>query len=198
MEERQVTVEGITHALPRPFTVMATQNPVEYEGTFPLPEAQLDRFLLMITLGYPTTEEELKIVGNQQSAHPIDALELVATSDDIVFMQDAAREVFVDDLVREYLVEIVQATRGHEEISLGCSPRGSIALFKAGQAMAMMRGRDFVLPDDIKELAEPVVSHRMIVTAAARMRGTTGADVVGRIVDRTPVPGAQVKGIIGR
>jgi len=198
MEERQVTVEGVTHPLPRPFSVMATQNPVEYEGTFPLPEAQLDRFLLMIKLGYPTTEQELKIVGSQQSAHPIDALDSVATSDDIVFMQDAARKVFVDDLVREYLVAIVEATRSDEDVSLGCSPRGSIALFRAGQAMAMMRGRDFVLPDDIKELAEPIVSHRMIVTAAARMRGTKGADVVGRIIDRTPVPGAQVKGIIGR
>ncbi len=198
MEEKQVTVEGTTHALPRPFTVMATQNPVEYEGTFPLPEAQLDRFLLMITLGYPTTEEELRIVGSQRSSHPIDTLEAVATSDEIVFMQDAAREVFVDDLVREYLVAIVESTRGDEDVSLGCSPRGSISLFRAGQALAMVRGRDFVLPDDIKELAEPVVSHRMIITAAARMRGTKGSDVVGRIVDRLPVPGAQVKGLIGR
>ncbi len=198
MEERQVTVEGVTHVLPRPFTVMATQNPVEYEGTFPLPEAQLDRFLLMITLGYPTTEQELQIVGNQQSAHPIDTLEPVATSEEIVAMQDAAREVFVDDLVREYLVAIVESTRTDEDVSLGCSPRGSISLFRAGQAMAMVRGRDFVLPDDIKELAEPIVSHRMIVTAAARMRGTRGSDVVGRIIDRLPVPGAQVKGLIGR
>ena len=198
MEERQVTVEGTTHLLPRPFTVMATQNPIEYEGTFPLPEAQLDRFLLMITLGYPTTEEELKIVGNQQSAHPIDSLSAVSGPDDIIHMQDSAREVFVDDLVRQYIVSLVEATRHDEEISLGCSPRGSISLFRAGQALALIRGRDFVLPDDVKELAAPILSHRMIVSAAARMRGVRGTDVVRRIVEELPVPGAQVKGFIGR
>ena len=198
MEERQVTVEGVTHILPRPFTVMATQNPVEYEGTFPLPEAQLDRFLLMITLGYPTTDEELRIISNQQTAHPIDSLKPVVTSEEIVLMQDASREVFVDELVKEFLVAIVEATRRDEDVSLGCSPRGSISLFRSGQALALVRGRDFVLPDDIKELAEAVLSHRMIVSAAARMRGVRGSDVVRGIVDRVPVPGAQVKGVIGR
>ena len=198
MEEKQVTVEGTTHILPRPFTVMATQNPIEYEGTFPLPEAQLDRFLLMITLGYPTTEEELEIVSNQQAAHPIDSLGAVASPDEIVLMQDAAREVFVDDLVRQYIVSVVESTRGDADVSLGCSPRGSISLFRAGQALALIRGRDFVLPDDVKELTVPVLSHRMIVSAAARMRGVRGADIARRIVEAVPVPGAHVKGFIGR
>ena len=198
MEEKQVTVEGTTHVLPRPFTVMATQNPIEYEGTFPLPEAQLDRFLLMITLGYPNTEEELEIVNNQQSAHPIDSLGAVASPDEIVLMQDAAREVFVDELVRQYIVSIVESTRDDADISLGCSPRGSISLFRACQALALIRGRDFVLPDDVKELSEPILSHRMIVSAAARMRGVRGSDVARRIVEALPVPGAHVKGFIGR
>ena len=194
MEEGTVTVEGVTHSLPHPFMVMATQNPVEYEGTFPLPEAQLDRFLVVIKLGYPTAQEELDIIEGQLMAHPIDTLEPVVTSDEILKMQEATRGIYVDDLIKQYVVTIVEATRDHEDISLGSSPRGSLALFRSSQAQALIRGRDFVLPDDVKELAVPVLSHRIIVSAAARMRGVSGREVVSSIVDGVPVPGAQAQG----
>ena len=194
MEERQVTVEGVTHLLPRPFMVMATQNPVEHEGTFPLPEAQLDRFLLTITLGYPTAEEELSIVENQQLSHPIDSLKSVTNADDIIALQEAARQIYVDDLIKEYIVTINEKTRGHPDLSLGSSPRGSLALFRGAQAMALIEGRDFALPDDVKELAVPMLSHRIIVSAAARMRGLQGQDVISSLVEEVPVPGAQAKG----
>ena len=194
MEEKQVTVEGITYQVPRPFMVMATQNPVEYEGTFPLPEAQLDRFLLMISLGYPTAEEELAIVENQRQSHPIDSLGAVATSEEVIALQEAVKEVYVDDLIKQYVVSLIEATRGHEDIALGSSPRGSLALFRGSQALAYIRGRDFVLPDDVKELAAPMISHRIIVSAAARMRGIQGKDVVASIVEEVPVPGAQARG----
>ena len=198
MEERQVTVEGVTHTVPRPFMIMATQNPIEYEGTFPLPEAQLDRFLLMIHLGYPSTEEELAIVEDQILAHPIEALEPVASSEQIIEMQEAAKQVYVDDLIKQYIVAITQSTRDHPDISLGSSPRGSLALFRGAQAMAMIRGRAYALPDDVKELAIPMMSHRIIVSAAARMRGTQARDVISGLVDRIPVPGAQVGGWLRR
>ena len=198
MDERQVTVEGITHYVPRPFTVMATQNPIEYEGTFPLPEAQLDRFLMMITLGYPTMEQELAIVTGQQVSHPIDSLEAVATETEIIQVQDAVRSVYVDDLIREYIVTLISATREHADVSLGSSPRGSLALFRGSQAMALIRGRDYVLPDDAKELSVPMLTHRVIANAAARMRGVRTEDIIGGIVDETPVPGAQPAGWIRR
>ena len=194
MEERQVTVEGVTHPLPRPFMIMATQNPIEYEGTFPLPEAQLDRFLLMITLGYPSTEEELAIVENQRLTHPIEALESVVTPQEIIALQDAVTQVYVDELVKQYIVTMTASTRDHADISLGSSPRGSLALFRGAQATAVLRGRVFVLPDDAKELAVPMISHRIIVSAAARMRGVHGRDVVSGISDQVPVPGAQARG----
>ena len=198
MEEQQVTVEGVTHPLPRPFTVMATQNPIEYEGTFPLPEAQLDRFLLRITLGYPTPEQELEIMKGQETAHPIESLKPVASADEIVELQDAVRSVFVDDLIRQYIVTITDATRGHADLSLGSSPRGSLVLFRGAQAVSLIRGRDFVLPDDVKELAVPMLSHRIIVSAAARMRGVGGADVIAQAVDQIPVPGAETAGWFAR
>ena len=194
MEERQVTVDGVTHPVPRPFMVMATQNPVEYEGTFPLPEAQLDRFLLMITLGYPTMEEELAIVEGQRLTHPIESLQSVTGPEEITQLQAATRNVYVDDLIGQYIVTIIEATRNHPDISLGSSPRGSLALFRGAQAMALIRGRDFALPDDIKELAVPMISHRIIISAAARMRGVVGRDVVRGVVDGIPVPGAQAAG----
>ena len=194
MEERQVTVEGVTHPVPRPFMVMATQNPVEYEGTFPLPEAQLDRFLLMITLGYPTMEEELAIVEGQRLTHPIESLQSVTGPEEITQLQAATRNVYVDDLIGQYIVTIIEATRNHPDISLGSSPRGSLALSRGAQAMALIRGRDFALPDDIKELAVPMISHRIIISAAARMRGVVGRDVVRGVVDGIPVPGAQAAG----
>ena len=198
MEERQVTVEGVTHPVPRPFTVMATQNPIEYEGTFPLPEAQLDRFMLRITLGYPTSEQELEIVKNQQESHPIESLEAVVTDRDVIEIQGAAKAVYVDDLIGQYIVTLTEATRRHEDVSLGSSPRGSLALFRGAQAMALIRGRDFVLPDDVKELAVPMLGHRIIASAAARMRGIQSEDVVKGLTDGIPVPGAQAGGWIRR
>ena len=146
MDERQVTVEGVTHSVPSPFMVMATQNPVEYEGTFPLPEAQLDRFLLIINLGYPTIEEELEIIERQAMAHPIETLEPVATAQEVSDLQRTIRAIYVDDLVKEYIVNLTNATREHADISLGASPRASLAMYRGGQAIALIRGRDFVLP----------------------------------------------------
>ena len=198
MDERQVTVEGVTHVLPRPFTVMATQNPIEYEGTFPLPEAQLDRFLLMINLGYPTPEEELTIVNDQQESHPIDSLNEVAPANEIIEVQEAVKSIYVDDLIRQYIVTLTKATRDHADVSLGSSPRGSLALFRGSQGVALVRGRDYVLPDDVKELAVPMLSHRLIVNAAARMRGAHSKDIVNGIVDEVPVPGAQATGWLRR
>ncbi len=193
MDERQVTVEGITHTVPSPFMVMATQNPVEYEGTFPLPEAQLDRFLLIISLGYPTIEEELEIIERQAMTHPIETLQPVATAQEVIDLQRAIRAIYVDDLVKEYIVNLTDATRSHADISLGASPRASLAMYRGGQAIALIRGRDFVLPDDVKDLAQPMLSHRMIVSPAARMRGVSSPDVVETILEQTPVPGGQAR-----
>ena len=194
MDEQQVTVEGVTHALPAPFTVMATQNPIEYEGTFPLPEAQLDRFLATITLGYPSIEEELAIVNRQEQAHPIDTLSEVVSAEEIIEIQRSVRGVYVDDLIREYVVTLVDRTRTHPDAALGSSPRGSLALFRGAQALALVRGRDFALPDDVKELAKPMLSHRIIVSPAGRMRGIQSADVVESVLDETPIPGGQPAG----
>ena len=194
MDEQQVTVEGITHLLPAPFTVMATQNPIEYEGTFPLPEAQLDRFLTTIRLGYPSIEQELAIVSSQEQAHPIDSLEEVVTAEQILDVQQSVRSVYVDDLIREYIVTLVDRSRTHPDAALGSSPRGSLALFRGAQALALIRGRDFALPDDVKELAEPMLSHRIIVSPAGRMRGVQSSDVVAALVEEVPVPGAQPAG----
>ena len=194
MDEQQVTVEGTTHPLPAPFTVMATQNPIEYEGTFPLPEAQLDRFLTTIRLGYPSIEQELAIVSSQEQAHPIDSLEEVVSAEQILDVQQSVRSVYVDDLIREYIVTLVDRSRTHPDAALGSSPRGSLALFRGAQALALIRGRDFALPDDVKELAEPMLSHRIIVSPAGRMRGVQSSDVVAALVEDVPVPGAQPAG----
>ena len=194
MEERQVTVEGVTHKVPSPFMVMATQNPIEYEGTFPLPEAQLDRFFVLITLGYPTLDEEIAIIEGQLAEHPIETLQPVTSAEEILFLQRATREVYVDDLLKRYIVNIVEATRDHEDISLGASPRGSLSLFRGAQALALIRGRDYALPDDVKALAVSVISHRLIISAGARMRGADARSVVSGIVESVPVPGAQARG----
>ncbi len=193
MEERQVTVDGLTHKMPRPFLVLATQNPIEYEGTFPLPEAQLDRFLLRITLGYPAASDEVAIVQRQQLAHPIDALNQVASPEQLVELQDAGKKVYLDPLLIQYIVGLVDATRAHSSVYLGASPRGSLSLSRAAQARALLQGRDFVLPDDIKALAEPVLAHRVIIGAAARMKEVTGPQVVGEVLNTVPVPGTRVK-----
>jgi MoxR-like ATPase len=192
MEERQITVDGQTIRLPQPFLVLATQNPIEYEGTFPLPEAQLDRFLFRVAIGYPTPSEELAILGGQEISHPIEALGQVVDAAELVHAQELVRRlVYVDPLVREYIVRIVGATREHQEVYLGASPRGSLALFRAAQVWAALQSRDFVIPDDVKALAEPTLAHRLIISPAARMRGISGRDVVAELLDQLPVPGAR-------
>jgi MoxR-like ATPase len=191
MEERQVTVDGVTHPMPVPFLVLATQNPIEYEGTFPLPESQLDRFLLKISMGYPQLEEEIAIIEMQQMAHPVDDLDQVVDVDEILLMQNTVKEVYADDLVQEYIVSIPDASRRHEAAYLGASPRGSLGLFRASQVRAVLDGRDYVTPDDVKALAAPVLSHRIIVNPASRMRDVGGDSIVQQILDEVPVPGAR-------
>ena len=190
MEELQVTVDGVTHHLHHPFIVIATQNPIEYEGTFPLPEAQLDRFLMRIGLGYPDFAEELSIIEQQEQTHPIESLEPVATPEDVVGMQEASKTVYVDQTVREYIVNLTEATREHRDVALGASPRASLGLFRAARAMALVLDRDYVIPDDINTLASPVMAHRMIMSPSARMRGVRSTDVVADILNTVPVPGA--------
>ncbi len=191
MEERQLTVDGVTHMMPSPFLVLATQNPIEYEGTFPLPEAQLDRFLLKITLGYPGNAEEISIIEHQQHVHPIDDLKTAVEASDVLSLQDATKEVYVDNLIKQYVVNLSESTRRHETAYLGASPRGSLGLFRAAQALALLEGRDYAVPDDVKQLAGPVLAHRVIVSPAARMRDVTGASIIDEVLQRVPVPGAR-------
>ncbi len=190
MEEDQVTVDGVTYPLEPPFLVMATQNPIEYEGTFPLPEAQLDRFLMRISLGYPAFAEELSIIEHQEQTHPIESLEAVAAPQDMINLQDAAKAVYVDQLVRHYIVSIIDASRSHRDISLGASPRASLGLFRAARALALVRDRDFVMPDDVKMLAPSVIAHRIVLSPSARMRGIQAPDVINELINTVPVPGA--------
>jgi MoxR-like ATPase len=189
MEERQVTVDGQTHILPRPIMVLATQNPIEYEGTFPLPEAQLDRFLLRLRLGYPGPADEIRILENQQLRHPIESVEAVISADEVLQAADAVREIFVSPAVKRYIIDIVHRTRQHADIYLGASPRGSLALFRSAQARAALLGRDYVLPDDVKALAGAVLPHRMIVNPAARLRDVTAEKLVQEILLAVAVPG---------
>ncbi|MFO0904020.1 MAG: MoxR family ATPase [Pirellulales bacterium] len=188
MAETRVTVDGVTRALAPPFLVIATQNPVDHEGTFPLPEAQLDRFLMRFSLGYPTVDEELKMLDMLQRKHPIDDLTPVVSADELRDCQRTVREVFVDDKVRRYLMQIVHDTRSHEDLALGGSPRASIALFRTSQAMAALRGRNYVLPDDVKRVAGPVLTHRLILKPESRLRKVTAAHVVDEIVAEIAVP----------
>jgi MoxR-like ATPase len=194
MEERQVTVDGVTHAVPQPFTVMATQNPIEYEGTFPLPEAQLDRFLLRVHLGYPSQTDEVLVMDRQQKTHPIEDLENVTEPAEILGVQRAVREIYVDPLIKQYIVGIVDATRNHESVYLGASPRGSLALYRTCQARALLDGRDFVLPDDVKELAYATLGHRIIVSPSARVKTITPSEILLNCLERVPVPGARARG----
>jgi MoxR-like ATPase len=191
MEERQVTVDGTTYELPHPFIVLATQNPIEYEGTFPLPEAQLDRFLLRIHLGYPDQRDEIAILKRQRQAHPLDTLNQVLEIDTLLQLQEAIKDVYIDDLIEEYIVALVAATRNHEDIYLGASTRGTLALYRTAQARAAIQGRDFVIPDDVKELALPVLGHRLIINPAARMRNVSARGIVHEILNSVPVPGAR-------
>jgi MoxR-like ATPase len=191
MEERQITVDGNTYALPEPFIVLATQNPIEYEGTFPLPEAQLDRFLLRVHLGYPTPLQELQILESQQRQHPLENLEQVISVEQMIEMQEQVRMVYVDQLIKEYIVALTNATRRHDDIYLGASPRGSLALYHTAQAAAALRGRDYVTPDDVKALAAPVLGHRIIINPAARIRNVQADNVIDDILSAVPVPGGQ-------
>ncbi len=191
MEEGQVTVDGVSHPLPRPFVVLATQNPIEYEGTFPLPEAQLDRFLIRLSLGYPGRANEIELLERQHHAHPLDGLGVAVSVEELLAAQEAVRNVHVAQPVREYIVSLAEATRTHEDVYLGASPRGSLALYNSSRAWAAISGRDYVVPDDVKALAEPTLAHRVIVNPAARIKNVDSRVVVADILARTPVPGAQ-------
>jgi MoxR-like ATPase len=189
MEEHQITVDGTTYKMPSPFHIFATQNPVEYEGTFPLPETQLDRFLLRISLGYPSTSDEMTIIERQQYTHPIEQLDSVIETSEVLMLQETVKKIYVDDLIKQYIVSLVDATRHHPSIYLGSSPRGSLALFRTAQSRALMEGRDYVLPDDIKYLAEPVLSHRIKLIAASSSQDGSAGTYLADILDTLPVPG---------
>jgi MoxR-like ATPase len=188
MEERQVTSDGETRKLPRPFLVLATENPIELEGTFPLPEAQLDRFLLRVSLGYPSRDEEAAIARRFQDANPLDDLEPTLPADEIAELERICRRVFVSEAVEGYLVDLVRATRDQAGVELGASPRATLALFRAGQALAAIDGRDHVLPDDVKRLALPVLGHRLILSVQGRFSGHRASDIVAEVLQRVPVP----------
>ena len=194
MEERQVTVDGVTRMLPEPFMVMATQNPIEYEGTFPLPEAQLDRFLMRIHLGYPSNTDEVLMMDSQQVTHPVDQLQQVTNPSEILGVQRAVKEIYVDPLIKQYIVALVDNTRQHENVYLGASPRGSLALYRTSQARALLDSRDFVIPDDVKELAYATLGHRVIISPSARVKSVTASDIVLSSLDRVPVPGTRARG----
>lgn len=191
MEERQVTVDGKTHPLPSPSMVLATQNPIEYEGTFPLPEAQLDRFLLRVRLGYPSSTDEIEILNRQQLRHPIDTLKSVIKVNELKEAMEEIKKVYVSDAIKRYVVQLTNRTRQNADVYLGASPRGSLALFRTGQVAAALAGRDYVLPDDIKRLAVPVLAHRLIVGPAARLRELSAEKIVQEILDNSPVPGGD-------
>jgi MoxR-like ATPase len=192
MEERQVTVDGVTYPVPQPFMVLATQNPIEYEGTFPLPEAQMDRFLLRIRLGYPTAHFEVQMMEQQQLAHPLVDLRQVVEVDELERAQEAIRRVQLSSEILHYIVELVNATRGHSELYLGASPRGSLALHRTAQARAAIQGREYVLPDDVKALAIPALAHRLIVGSAARIRDVDSREIIRELVHELPVPGGEI------
>jgi len=193
MEERQVTVDGVTRRLSRPFLVLATQNPIEYEGTFPLPEAQLDRFMLRLRLGYPTGSDEVTMLDSQQFKHPVDELGQVVDTPTLIEAQEGIKAVHVDDKIKTYIVELMTQTRKHPEVSLGASPRGSLVLYRTAQARAAIAGRDYVIPDDIKALASSCLAHRMIVSPSARIKDVTAESVLADILGSVPVPGASVR-----
>ena len=191
MEEKQVTVDGVTYSMQEPFMLVATQNPIEYEGTFPLPEAQLDRFMVRIQLGYPTPNEEMTILTSQQHEHPLGNTYQVVNVQELLAAQAAIREVYLAEEVKRYIVDLVNASRQHPDVYLGSSPRGSLALMRTSQARAAMAGRDYVIPDDVKALAEVTLAHRVIVGPAARIKDISSRTIVQDILANTPVPGAS-------
>ena len=194
MEERQATIDGTTYAMPDPFLVIATQNPIEYEGTFALPEAQLDRFMLRIRLGYPQPIEEVVILDEQKRSHPLEELEVVCSVEELTGMQNAIRDIYVDSTVADYIVRLVNGTRNHPDVYLGASPRGSIALYRAGQALAGLLGRDYVIPDDVKALAEPALAHRLIIKTSASIHDVQAANIIRELLDATPIEGIRPTG----
>lgn len=195
MEERQVTVDGVTRTLPRPFLVLATQNPIEYEGTFPLPEAQLDRFLLRLRMGYPNADDENEILRRLQERHPIETIGQVVDDTALLSAQDAVRSIYVEDSVREYIVNLVQKSRTHNDVALGSSPRGALGLFRTAQALAALRGRDYVIPDDVKQMAVPVLSHRIILKPESELRGRTSDQLIKDLLDQVPVVLEEEEGV---
>lgn len=188
MQERQVTIDGVTRPLPRPFLVLATQNPIEYEGTFPLPEAQLDRFLLRLSIGYPSPAEERQIINSQRQAHPIEKLETVVDGQELLNLSDQVTAVYVEPSLEDYILHLIQATRSHPDLALGASPRGSLALYKTSQALAAINDRAYVIPDDIKKLAPLTLAHRLILKPESQLRGRTPLSVLSNILSRTTLP----------
>jgi MoxR-like ATPase len=193
MEEGQITIDGVTHQMPSPFHVLATQNPIEYEGTFPLPETQLDRFMLRVSLGYPSMADEIAIMERQHFVHPIETLSPVAHGSEVFMLETVVRKVFVDELVRQYVAALVSATRQHVGVRLGASPRGSLALFRTVQARALLEGRDYALPDDVKYMAEPVLAHRLILRSKEQSEDRTGRSFIAELLETVPVPGTVIK-----
>ncbi len=194
LAERQVTVDGITHDIARPFMLIATENPIEHEGVFPLPEAQLDRFMMRIQLGYPSFDDEMRVIDNQRLQHPIETLGVVVSADEVREAQEVVKGIFVHEQVQRYMVALVYATRKHDDVILGASPRASLDLFRSSQALALLRRRDYVIPDDVKELAAAVMGHRVIVAPAVRMKGMDGRQIVEDMVEQAAVPGARASG----
>jgi len=191
MEERQVTVDGVTHILPRPFMVLATQNPIEHEGTFPLPEAQLDRFLLRLRLGYPSQADEIRVLGDQQLQHPLETLSSVVSVEEALQVMGEVKKIFVSQAIKRYIVDLTSRTRQSDDVYLGASPRGSIFLARAAQARAALMGRAYVLPDDVKDMAIPILAHRIIVSPAARLRELSSDRIVEEILRKISVPGGD-------
>jgi MoxR-like ATPase len=193
MQEQQTTVDGVTYPLPRPFLVLATENPIEYEGTFPLPEAQLDRFLLRLSIGYPSMADERLLLTHLQREHPITRLKPVVEATRLVELQRQVWDVFVEGSLQDYIVKLVTATRGHADLALGASPRASLALFKASQALAALHGRDHVIPDDIQILVPPILTHRLIISPEAELRGRTPQGILQDILEKTPLEIGQLE-----
>ncbi len=188
MQERQVTVDGTTHSLPAPFFVIATENPIEYEGIYPLPESQLDRFILRLRLGYPERDAERDVIRGQARENPVESLPVVASAQDIIDLGNAVRRQHVDEALYDYILDLVAATRASEQLYLGASPRAAIALFRAGQALSLIKGRDYMIPDDVKELAEAVLAHRVVVRPETRLSGVGADEVVRELIAQTPIP----------
>ena len=193
MQERQVTVDGVTHSLAAPFIVLATQNPVEFEGTFPLPEAQLDRFLIRLSLGYPELEDEMQVIRNLKKQHPIERLGQAASAEELLALSEQVSDVHVDETLERYILALVRATRAHPDVALGASTRGSLALYKTSQALAALRGRDYVVPDDVKTLVPLTLGHRLIIKAESQLRGRTATAILDEVLEKTALDIGELK-----